>query len=92
MTTLLWIVGAIVVVWIVAAVAGVGKNTVFTNPETMSDAQIERTIRLSQQMMDNSPVDSKSWSDAGAKFSAAYAEQRRRQGLPPLDWNELKNK
>lgn len=74
-------------VWVTAAIAGVGKNTVFNNPQSMSDGELARTIRLSQRIMDNSPVGSKEWSEAGDKFSAAFAEQRRRQGLPPLDWN-----
>jgi hypothetical protein len=91
MTTILWLGGTILVVWVVAAIAGVGKNTVFRNPETMSDAQLERTIRLTQRIMDNSQVGSKSWSEAGDKFSAAYAEQRRRQGLPPLEWRQPKS-
>jgi len=84
MTILFWIAGIVLLVWVVAAMSGAGKNTIFDNPESLSDAQIERTIRLTQRMMDNSPVGSKSWSEAGDKFSAAYAEQRRRQGLPPL--------
>jgi hypothetical protein len=86
-TIALWIGAGLLAVWIIAAIAGVGRNTVFDNPQSMSDAQIERTMRLSQRIMDNSPVGSKEWSEAGDKFSAAFAEQRRRQGLPPLDWN-----
>ena len=88
MTTFLWLGAVVLIVWMVAAIAGVGKNTVFRNPQSMSDAQIERTIRLTQRTMDNSAVGSKQWSEAGDKFQAAYAEQRRRQGLPPLKWNQ----
>lgn len=55
-------------VWVTAAIAGVGKNTVFNNPQSMSDGELERTIRLSQRIMDNSPVGSKEWSEAGDKF------------------------
>ncbi|VXC96342.1 hypothetical protein SPHINGOT1_260300 [Sphingomonas sp. T1] len=65
-------------------VLGVGKNTVFKNPSSMSDAAIEPTIRLSQRMMDNSAVGTKAWSESGAKFNAALNEQRHRAGLPPI--------
>lgn len=72
------------VIWVLAAVIGIGKNTVFTKPHTMSDAMVERTIRLSQRMMDGSPIGSKAWSESAAKFSAALNEQRRRVGLAPM--------
>lgn len=50
----------------------------------MSDAMLERTVRLSQRMMDNSPIGSKAWSESGAKFTAAFNEQLRRKGHPPV--------
>lgn len=76
-----------------AAVFGIGKNTVFKKLHTMSDAMIERTIKFSQRMMDNSPIGSKAWSESGAKFSAALNEQRRRAGLAPIGTlNQTKNK
>jgi hypothetical protein len=81
---MLYIILAVIVVWVLAAVLGVGKNTVFTKPHTMSDTMIERTIRLSQQIMDNSSIGSKAWSESGAKFTAALNEQRRRAGLAPI--------
>ena len=81
---MVYVILAVVVVWVLAAVFGVGKNTVFTKPHTMSDAMVERTIRLSQQIMDNSSIGSKAWSESGAKFTAALNEQRRRAGLAPL--------
>lgn len=81
---MLYVILAVIVVWGLAAVLGVGKNTVFTKPHTMSDVMIERTIRLSQQIMDNSSIGSKAWSESGAKFTAALNEQRRRAGLAPI--------
>lgn len=84
MTVVLWIGGGLLALWIVAALAGVGKNTVFENPQSMTDAQVERTIRLTQRIMENSDIGSKAFTESGAKFSAALAEQRRRQGLPPM--------
>jgi hypothetical protein len=81
---MLYLALAVAAVWVLAAVLGVGKNTVFKNPSSMSDAAIERTIHLSQRIMDNSAVGTKAWSESGAKFNAALNEQRRRAGLPPI--------
>jgi len=83
----MYVILAVVVVFALAVLMGAGKNTVFTKPHTMSDAMLERTVRLSQQIMDNSPVGSKAWTESGAKFSAAFNEQRRRAGLEPIAFN-----
>ena len=80
----MYVILAVIVVFVLAVLMGAGKNTVFTKPHTMSDAMLERTVRLSQQIMDNSPVGSKAWSESGAKFTAALNEQRRRAGLEPI--------
>ncbi len=79
---MIYVLLAVLGIWILAAILGVGRNTVFKNPQSLSDAQLERTIRLTQRIMDNSPVGSKAWSESGAKFSAAYREQCRRRGVP----------
>ena len=76
-----YIVVGFVALWIVAAIAGVGKNTVFRDPRSMTDAQIERTIRLCARIMDNSRIGSKEWSESGAKHDAAFREQCRRRGM-----------
>lgn len=81
---MLYVVMAIIAVWIIAALLGVGKNTIFSNPQSLSDAHIKRTIRFTQRIMDNSQIGSKAWKESGAKFSAALDEQRRRAGLPPI--------
>lgn len=84
---MLYVVLAVLVVLVLPVVIGIGKNRVFTKPQTMSDAMVERTIRLSKRMMDNAPIGSKAWSESGAKFSAALNEQRRRAGLAPVGIN-----
>jgi hypothetical protein len=82
---MLYLIASILVIFVLAAIFGVGKNAIFTKPHTLSDAMIERTIVLSQRIMDNSPIGSKAWSESGDKFTAALNEQRRRAGLPPLN-------
>lgn len=81
---MLYVILAVVIIWALAAIFGVGKNTVFTKPHTMSDRMLEQTVVLSQRIMDNSPIGSKAWSESGAKFAAALNEQRRRAGLAPI--------
>jgi hypothetical protein len=81
---MIYVILTVLAVFVLAIVMGAGKNTVFTKPHTMSDAMLERTVRLSQQIMDNSPIGSKAWTESGAKFSAALNEQRRRAGLEPI--------
>jgi hypothetical protein len=85
MSILLWIAGGFALLVVLGMLLGWGSNTVFTNPQSLSDAHLERTIRLSQRMMDNSPVGSEQWSKAGDKFSAAFREQMRRRGTPLPD-------
>lgn len=88
--TFVYIIGGIVAVWVIAAMLGVGSKTVLRNPSSLTDAQLERTIRLSARIMDNSKVGTKEWSEAGAKHDAAFKEQQRRQGIQPvtIDWSE----
>ena len=74
---LMYVLVAVLGLWILAAIAGVGKNTVFRNLRSMTDAQIERTIRLTARIMDNSQIGSKQWSESGAKHDAAFQEQCR---------------
>jgi hypothetical protein len=81
LVTMLYVALAVIGIWIFAAMTGVGKNTVFDNPQSLSDAQIERIIQLTQRIMDNSEIGSKSWNESGDKFNAALAEQFRRRGI-----------
>ena len=81
---MIYLIAGIALIILILMLSGLGKNTVFTKPHTMSDAMIDHTIRLSQKMMDKSKVGSEAWIRAGSKFSAALNEQRRRQGLAPL--------
>ena len=78
---LLYVVLGLLAIFIIGFIAGVGKNRVFKNPGSMSDAHLERTIQLTRSIMDNSSVGTKSWSEAFAKFSAAVDEQARRLGI-----------
>jgi len=81
---MIYVVVSVIALWILAALFGVGKNTVFTKPHTMSDKMLERTVVLTQRIMDSSDIGSKRWTESSNKFSAAVDEQRRRAGLPPF--------
>lgn len=80
---MLWyIVGAVVVVWIIAIVRGWGSRQVVDNPGAMSDAQLEFIISQTGKIMDNSQVFSPGYNKAAEKNSAAHAEMMRRHGQP----------
>lgn len=90
MSILVWIGLGLLVAFIFLMISGFGSDAVFKNPETLSDAHLERTIRLSQRIMDSSPIGTERWNKAGEKFSAAFREQMRRRGTPlaELDFGE----
>lgn len=80
--TILYLLGGLLVLWILAAVLGFGSNTVFNNPSSMSDSQLERTIRLTGRILETAPVMSDAFRKAGNKHAAAMAELTRRHGVP----------
>ena len=89
MTLLIIVLVVVAAVFLLLVSVGMRSRTIFNNPGSLSDAQIEATVDLTRRIMARTPPGSAAWARAAAKHKAAYDEQLRRRGETPFDNIEL---
>ena len=87
--TIVIIAAVLLLVVVALALLGVRSRTIFTNPDSLHDRQIEAIIDLNRKIMARTAPGSATWSRAAAGYKAAIDEQRRRLGHEPFDEIEL---
>jgi hypothetical protein len=80
-----------VLIIIVVVLAWIGRRSqlLFQDPSALSDAKIERMIRITQSIMARSRPGSPGWVEAAQRNKAAVDEQLRRRGEEAFDDVEI---
>jgi hypothetical protein len=73
----------------VLIVIGRHSRTVFTDPGSLTDQQIEATVDLTRRILERSHPGSPAWLRAAAAHKASVDERLRRRGEQPFDNIEL---
>ena len=80
MSAIFWMVMIVAAGGLILIIGGYGKNRIFTHPERYSDAELERIMRLTGRILENTVPGTEAFRQAGAKHNAAYKEYLKRRG------------